>query len=145
MDKKYIRRLFLVVGCLITIVISYYFILQPGTFDNDFITLDKVDSVLFHHSLDSDTYNSSNRQEMEEIHTLINKMEVRYTRKFEETNNYYEVIFSGKNNLYRKSYKFYNNGFVKVTENASVNLIVSVYKLKDQGDLERLLTMFEQK
>ena len=94
MDIKYLIRFLFVVGCLfiITIGTAYYFKFQPRNFDNDFITLDNVNSVLFHHSLESDTYNSSNRQEVAEIYTLINKMEVRYTQKFEETNNYNEVL-----------------------------------------------------
>lgn len=146
MDKKYLRRFLLVVGCLffITIGIAYYNKLQPKTFYNDVITLDKVDSVLFHHSLESDTYNSSNRQEIEEIHTFLNKIEVGYTRKFEATNNYNEVIFSDNNNIFRKSYKFYNNGYVKVTDYIGLNSISEYYKMKNSEDFDHLITMFEQ-
>ena len=146
MDKKYLKRFLIVVGCLLILTIgtAYYYKSQASIFDHDFVTLEKVDSVFFHHSLESDTYNSSNAQDLKKFYSFLSDMELKNTRKFEETNSYYEVIFTGENNLYRKSYKFHNNGFVEVTENAGFTTIGAFYKLKDEGDLDRLITMFGQ-
>lgn len=144
MDKKYLKRFLIIVGCLfiLTIGTAYYYKSQASIFDHDFVPLEKVNSVFFHHSLESSTYNSSNAQDLKKFYSFLSDIEMKNTRKFEETNSYYEVIFTGENNLYRKSYKFHNNGFVEVTENVGFNSIVGVYKLKDDGDLDRLITMF---
>lgn len=146
MNKKYFNRFLLVLGCLLVLTIgtAYYYKSQLSIIDYDFVTLDKVDTVFFHHSLEVDTYSSSNAHELERFYSFLGDMEFKNTRKFEETNSYYEVIFSGENNFYRKSYKFYHNGFVEVTENAGFTTIGAVYKLKDEGDLDRLITMFEK-
>lgn len=149
MDKKYLKRFLIVVGCLLILTIgtAYYYKSQPSTFifdDFDFVTLDMVDTVFFHHSLEVDTYSSSNAQELKKFYSFLDKIETKNTKDFEETNSYYEVIFSGNNNFYRKSYKFYNNGYVEVTENAGFNSKGAVYKLKDEEDLDRLITMFRQ-
>ena len=145
MDIKYLKRFLLIVGCLLvfTIGTAYYFKSQSSIFDKDFVTLDKVDTVFFHHSLGVDTYSSSKVQDLQKIHTFLNELEMKNTGKFEETTSYYEVIFSGDNNFYRKSYKFYNNGYVEVTENAGFTTIGSVYKLKNEKNLDLLITMFD--
>ncbi len=145
MDKKYLTGFIFVVGCLfvLTIGIAYYYKSQPGIFEQEFVTLNELDTVFFHHSLEVDTYSSSNVQELKKIHTFLNVIEMKNARDFEETTSYYEVIFTGENYMVRKSYKFYNNGYVEVTENAGITAINAFYTLKNKEDLNRLITMFE--